>query len=68
MAVIKISKQYLVGQDEASITVDVPEMVLAQWREQAGTSADQVRDRLATLDLTERDLDDAINWVRQEAK
>jgi hypothetical protein len=68
MAVIKISKQYLVGQDEASITVDVPEMVLAQWQDQAGTPADRVRDRLATLDLTEKDLDDAITWARQGAK
>jgi hypothetical protein len=68
MAVIKISKQYLVGQDEASITVDVPEMVLAQWQDQSGTPADQVRDQLATLALTEKDLEDAINWARQGAK
>jgi hypothetical protein len=36
MAVIKISKQYLIEQDDASITVDVPELLLAQWRDQTG--------------------------------
>jgi hypothetical protein len=63
VAVIKISKQYLVGQDEAFITVDVPEMLLAQWQEPAET-ADRVRDKLAMLDLTEKYLEHAVNWAR----
>jgi len=32
MPVIKIPKQYLVNQDEDSITVDVPSSVLALWQ------------------------------------
>ncbi len=67
MAVIKIPKQYLVEQDEASITVDVPEMVLAQWQERAET-VNRVRDKLAALHLTEKDLEDAVNWARQGAE
>jgi hypothetical protein len=67
MTVIKIPKQYLVEQDEASITVDVPEVVLAQWQERAET-VNRVRDRQATLALTKKDLEDAINWARQGAK
>jgi hypothetical protein len=63
MAVIKISKQYLIEQDDASITVDVPELLLAQWRGQTG-GGDRVREKLARLDLTEKDLEDAVNWAR----
>lgn len=32
MPVIKIPKQYLVNQDEDSITVDIPASVLALWQ------------------------------------
>lgn len=32
MPVIKIPKQYLVNQDEDSITVDVPASLLALWQ------------------------------------
>ncbi len=63
MAVIKISKEYLIEQDDASITVDVPELLLAQWRDQLG-GGDRVREKLAKLYLTEKDLEDAVSWAR----
>jgi hypothetical protein len=65
MAVIRIPKQYLVGQDEDSITIEVPDTALVNWQQNQMTSADRVRDRLAGLNLTEEDVADAVAWARQ---
>ncbi len=68
MPVIKIPKQYLIEQDEASITVDVPETVLALWQqEDSAITADLVREKLAALPIAESDIQDAVTWARQEA-
>lgn len=67
MAVIKIPKQYLVGQDEDSITIDVPDNLLVNWQQSHATGADLVRDKLAPLNLTEDDVADAVAWARQES-
>jgi hypothetical protein len=66
MAVIKIPRQYLVGQDEDSITIEVPDTVLVNWQQHQITSADRVRDQLAGLNLTEADVADAVAWASQE--
>lgn len=66
MAVIKIPKQYLVSQDEDSITIEVPDNVLVNWQQNQITEADRVRDKLAALNLTEEDVADAVVWARQE--
>ncbi|MFM2432200.1 MAG: hypothetical protein RLZZ511_3414 [Cyanobacteriota bacterium] len=55
MVVIKIPKQYLIGQDADSITIDIPDNLLVNWEHHV-TTTDQVRKKLAALNLTEDDI------------